>query len=304
MQNIYHHNNSQTMVWGNDREMMTSDAGGGVYAGMVKAQTARQPLRIELAVPATGAQPGGALCVLSGTGTGECRRVISSSAAKENLMPPAVPKPGMHLELVSCASAYAMDVVPSNKTIDCHSSQGLVFTALCNVPGHQGTNINNCGNQAYREPLMLDPLDAWGEQHGNQYFAFDAQNKSIKLVKSGRCVSPASATVGASIGLDSCNNSLSHWRHVNNNFELLEHGATPSGLCVGVANGGGNQQDVFIIDKPFTYPLDQTSHITILPYTGQIAFNGNDYSGTTYTTHDMIRNGHAGDNSLLLTYIS
>ena len=31
VQNIYHYNNSQNMIWGNDREMMTSDAGGGVY---------------------------------------------------------------------------------------------------------------------------------------------------------------------------------------------------------------------------------------------------------------------------------
>ena len=30
VQNIYHFNNSQNMVWGNDREMMTSDAGGGL----------------------------------------------------------------------------------------------------------------------------------------------------------------------------------------------------------------------------------------------------------------------------------
>ena len=35
VQNIYHFNNSQNMVWGNDREMMTSDAGGGVYWGRV-----------------------------------------------------------------------------------------------------------------------------------------------------------------------------------------------------------------------------------------------------------------------------
>ena len=33
VQNIYHHNNSQNMVWGNDREMMTCDGGGGVYFG-------------------------------------------------------------------------------------------------------------------------------------------------------------------------------------------------------------------------------------------------------------------------------
>lgn len=53
-------------VWGNDREMMTSDAGGGVYAGFVKLQT--DPLAVHLARPAEGTQPGGAMCVLSGTG--------------------------------------------------------------------------------------------------------------------------------------------------------------------------------------------------------------------------------------------
>ena len=136
VQNIYHHNNSQTMVWGNDREMMTSDAGGGVYAGMVKPQSADAPLRIELAESATGTQPGGALCVLSGTCTGECRRVTNSSSTDGNA--PMVPQ-------------------------TCH--------------GH------GCGSQ-----------------------------------------------------------------------------------------------DVFTIDRPFTYPLDDTSHITILPFTGQIAFNANDYS--------------------------
>ena len=39
-ENIYHHNNSQAMVWGNDREMMTTDSGppSGVYQGHVLPQ--------------------------------------------------------------------------------------------------------------------------------------------------------------------------------------------------------------------------------------------------------------------------
>ena len=60
-------------------------------------------------------------------------------------------------------------------------------------------------------------------------------------------------------------------------FVLLQAGQ-PSGLCIGVANGGGNQQQAFTVDRPFTHPLDATSHITILPFQGTIAFNGNDYS--------------------------
>ena len=74
--NIAHFNNTQNMVWGNDREMMTCDGGGGVYYGGARA--AAGSTRIALAAPATGKQPGGALCILAGRGTGECRRVVSS----------------------------------------------------------------------------------------------------------------------------------------------------------------------------------------------------------------------------------
>lgn len=170
-------------------------------------------------------------------------------------------------------AADAMEFSPSNDTISCHIAPSLVFTVCCNPPGHGGANANNCGNQTFREPLMLDPLDTWGEEHGNQYFTFDAQSRHIALNKSGRCVSASGASVGSPIALDSCANRLSSWQqNANGSFELLLSGSGgthhPSGLCVGVAGGGGNQQDIFTIDRPFTYPLDATSHITILPYTG------------------------------------
>ena len=32
------------------------------------------------------------------------------------------------------------------------------------------------------------------------------------------------------------------------------------------------------VDRAFTVPLDASSKVTILPFTGQIAFNNNDYS--------------------------
>jgi len=79
VQNIYHHNNSQNMVWGNDREMMTCDGGGGVYYGAA-VTSATAATDIVLAEAATGLQPGGAVCVLAGTGTGECRRAVKTSA--------------------------------------------------------------------------------------------------------------------------------------------------------------------------------------------------------------------------------
>jgi len=77
VQNIYHHNNSQTMVWGNDREMMTTDCCGGVYFGKVRPQTESNLTRVDLTGMMAYPQPGGALCVLNGTNAGDCRRVAS-----------------------------------------------------------------------------------------------------------------------------------------------------------------------------------------------------------------------------------
>ena len=127
VQNIYHFNNSQNMVWGNDREMMTSDAGGGVYWGRVVTGKKQNKDQISVASSASasasekdaatttttsttststssravrsfnqdndtitlldwvgGTQPGGAMCVLEGTNTGQCRRVIQSGSNETN----------------------------------------------------------------------------------------------------------------------------------------------------------------------------------------------------------------------------
>jgi hypothetical protein len=142
VQNIYHFNNSQNMIWGNDREMMTSDAGGGVYWGAVVPQeTSKHPqiFNIQYSIfniqhftnsminncvltffslsslsllvsmctvlssypagtssssnPLTaitlvdwvgGVQPGGAMCVLQGSNTGQCRRVVTSGTPESN----------------------------------------------------------------------------------------------------------------------------------------------------------------------------------------------------------------------------
>eukprot|EP00941_MAST-03F_sp_MAST-3F-sp1_P003605 g3605.t1 len=73
-QYIYHHNNSFRLVWGNDREMMTCDATVGVYFGHIDVK-ASKPTEIHLVTKASGPQLNGNMCVLEGTGTGECRRV-------------------------------------------------------------------------------------------------------------------------------------------------------------------------------------------------------------------------------------
>ena len=83
VQNIYHYNNSQNMIWGNDREMMTSDAGGGVYWGAISV-TDSHTGELTLKDWVGGIQPGGAMCILQGTATGECRRVVQSGTSASN----------------------------------------------------------------------------------------------------------------------------------------------------------------------------------------------------------------------------
>ena len=86
--NIAHFNNSQNMVWGNDREIMTTDSGppSGVYWGHVKPQStsAGAALQVELAARSAGSCPFCAVCVIAGAGTGECRRVVNSGTPATN----------------------------------------------------------------------------------------------------------------------------------------------------------------------------------------------------------------------------
>ena len=69
-----------TQVWGNDREMMTTDCCGGVYYGRVQPQPAASLRTVALATPMISPQPGGALCVLNGTNAGDCRRLAKGDA--------------------------------------------------------------------------------------------------------------------------------------------------------------------------------------------------------------------------------
>jgi hypothetical protein len=51
--------------------------------------------------------------------------------------------------------------------------------------------------------------------------------------------------------------------------------------CLGVSaagGGGGGDLHAWTLDAPFSVDLDNSSQVTILPYIGQIAFNGNVYS--------------------------
>ena len=287
-ENIYHHNNSQSLIWGNDREMMTTDSGppSGVYQGFVlPQQTATTQLK--LAAPAAGAMPGGALCVVAGASTGECRRVVNSSTlAGGTLRPPAVPQLGMSLALVPCAAAGYPLSAPSasnGETIRTKAAPGLAFTVDCS--SDNPVNPAKCGQQPYPERLILQPPDGFTKQFQTQQFEMEAG--TLKLVKSGHCVAAESVTAGATIELAPCTHTedglprqAAQWRQTApaGTFELLAPGGHSSGLCIGINSYVGDKPDVFIIDRPFTVPLDSGSHITILPYTGHIAFNGNDYS--------------------------
>jgi hypothetical protein len=88
VQNIYHSNNSQTQVWGNDREMMTCDGGGAVYYGEIQQQgpspAERATVKLAVGKHASAAQPGGAICALDGPAASECRRIVSSSGGSSS----------------------------------------------------------------------------------------------------------------------------------------------------------------------------------------------------------------------------
>lgn len=313
VQNIYHFNNTQNQVWGNDREMMTSDAGGGVYSGNVKAQAAGSTT-VTLAIQAHGTQPGGAMCVLGGTGAGECRRVLSSSSQPTPpLAPPAVPKQMTSLLLVPCAQAYAFKEENGEfgQTLAVAAAPGLAVTVVCTGSDNansEGSGVGSCGAQPHPETVNLNKPDSWAKGVGNQDFIYNGANHSISLRKSGKCLGVAAHATGAKVSLQSCldgeraskpkhadgriDEDLREFdasfeckwqRSASGTFELLGKMDSAEtlggvGMCLGLSEGKGpSAPQVFTFNKPFTLPLDATSFITILPFTGQIAFNGNYY---------------------------
>lgn len=174
-----------------------------------------------------------------------------------------------------------------------------------------------CGAQPFPEHLLLAAADSFSNQYRTQDFAISANGVivlrpravatahssttpadphgiafppaagTITLVKSGHCISATAATQGAAINVGPCKHEddlprlTTTWKNAGQSgYELLGPSGAASGLCIGVSShiGGAGHPDSFTIDRPFTNLLDPTSHITILPFTGQIAFNSNDYS--------------------------
>ena len=285
IQNIYHHNNTQNMVWGNDREMMTCDGGGGVYFGAATSKGAV----VTLGGKASGAQPGGSVCVLRGTGTGECRRVVSTASAPP--APPAPPSPTSNLTagafavLTPCAGGNTVRVtMPSSKNNQSLSSGKLDAVVLCDPPGH-GSSSTQCGENVYFEPLEFALPDSWTQQYQTSAFVLVGQH--IKLVKGGgKCVGADSTSAGSPIGMGPCAGSSSaDWAYDAATQQLQLHSGDNNDMCFGHSSGSRpppapptGAAKYWTVDSPYTVELDETSMVSITPYIGQIAFNGNFYS--------------------------
>lgn len=182
------------------------------------------------------------------------------------------------LDVVQPISRYALKL-STNGTWQCSASPDLALTVWCDPPGH-GSSSTTCGSNSFFEPLVLAQSDSFTAQYKTQVFAFDAQTHEITLNKSGHCVSVSGSSIvpGSQLGLSDCSTgSTLEWSINSTGFiELIQDGQQ-SGLCLGMA-GPKTAEHVFTIDRPFSVPLDSTSMITILPFQGRLAFNGNDYS--------------------------
>lgn len=377
VQNIYHHNNSQTMVWGNDREMMTCDGGGGVYFGHA---TSAGDI-VTLASPAAGPQPGGGVCVLQGTGTGECRRAIGNVPSK-----PGVITAGAALGLTPCGggggsrkgtvgapAAGAGAAVPSSTMAVEWQFESLDGAGLIQPAGETNLSIatccdstcgngcgscsDKCGAETFAEPLVLAKNDSWALQYGTDVFEFvaaadaamatgssaadgssiqpagltDAEwelltkfreeqrrnakkgdgdamavaalatTGQIKLKKSGKCVGTVAGSHTVQLVACSQQEATTTWKFTpssssaaaaaaagssagsSGRLELVGGGGKIAELqsdswCLGVAGGKSGDMSEWQVDQPFTVDLDDSSQVTIVPYIGNIAFNGNNYS--------------------------
>eukprot|EP00040_Diaphanoeca_grandis_P025574 m.141853 g.141853 ORF g.141853 m.141853 type:complete len:943 (+) comp30217_c0_seq1:33-2861(+) len=280
VQNVYHHNNSQNLVWGNDREMMTCDGGGGVYYGPA---TSTGTL-VTLATKASSAQNGGALCVLLGDVTGECRRVIGNPSVA-----PGTPVKDSPIAATTCSSAtsahfneWSVSSTGSTGGLFTLANTSLAMSVLCGGGGA------NCGHTSVSEALWVSTNDSWAWSRGTNIFRFEPLTNStgnIKLVTSGKCVGVVEGSISAMlIDCDVTGTSV-EWEMMqlsngNHQFKLVPKGrlAEANDVCLSVATHAAGNLTVFSIDRPFTNDLTNTSEVTILPFIGHIAFNGNNYT--------------------------
>eukprot|EP00041_Stephanoeca_diplocostata_P029767 m.886641 g.886641 ORF g.886641 m.886641 type:complete len:955 (-) comp23627_c0_seq5:567-3431(-) len=283
VQNIYHHNNSQTMVWGNDREMMTCDNGGGVYYGAVlPAANARHSNEtrqvpetlIHLNTSASAAQPGGAMCVLQGTGTGECRRVIKN---------PATNSKAVNLDPViaaSCASEASSWMLPdANGALLLKQNSTFALVVCCDSTcGNPIPPGAPCGSLPSAEALVIGIPDNWTLAHQTCNFSYSEVTQQIVLRKSQKCVGITTDSSQRLVLLD-CNaaGARTRWAYNAQTEQFSLQGSSPKS-CMAVETSVKPNLEIFSVDIPFTVPLDSTSRIAIFPYVGHIAFIANNYS--------------------------
>lgn len=258
--------------------MMTCDGGGGVYWGAARSDG----VVVTLPTKATGTQPGGAMCVLSGAATGECRRVLGNAAAAPTPPPspgPAPVRPMSPLGLVLCAAASALrpPSAASNGTIVYDAEPTFSVVTLCDPPG-EPSGSDMCGKQKNDEPLLLDHTDAWTSAYGTAAFAWDSATGQITLAKSGKCATAAAN--GQTLVLTSSCSAATQWTYdaATKRFAF----AAQPGRCIGVTGppppAPASDLTRWVVNRAFSVELDGTSNVTIMPYIGQIAFNGNRYA--------------------------
>eukprot|EP01050_Picozoa_sp_SAG11_P030250 SAG11_NODE_8866_length_968_cov_1.294591_1_plen_267_part_01 len=212
---------------------------------------------VTLATASHGSQPGGSVCVLSGTGTGECRRVVSAAAAPvPTPAPPAPSPPGSHTTLHAGAtavlqpcgghSALKLKGQPSaanNWTIEPAAASGAQLQAvvLCDPPGHRSSSTT-CGAQNYFEPIMFALPDSWVRQFGTGAFALDAKTGEIALKKGGgKCLGVTTAAAsGSTIGMTTCTGEGNKWHYNSATHELQLQQAGAPLIIVDARNHDGN----------------------------------------------------------------
>jgi len=272
VQNIYHHNNSQNLVWGNDREMMTCDGGGGVYYGPATSNGTI----VTLATKASSSQNGGAMCVVKGDSTGECRRVIGNPRHE-----PGTPVASTPVAVTLCQTddRHINEWNLSLSGLMTLSNTNLAMAVHCTGAGY------NCGHTTAPEALAVNVNDtlAWSRQ--TDVFNFEPATGNIKLTLSGKCVGVIEGSISAMLVDCEFTGASVTWKSTqlpngNKQFKLVTHRKLDEGhdVCLSVASPSVGNLTVFKIDRPFTNDLTASSEVTIMPFIGHIAFNGNNYS--------------------------
>ena len=81
------------------------------------------------------------------------------------------------------------------------------------------------------------------------------------------------------LSLAPCTSPDSLWDLDPHTHHIISRGEGASkGLCVGATASASPDLQHWVLDRPFTVGLDASSRVTIMPFIGQIAFNGNRYS--------------------------